>query len=671
MSTIKSYKAALTTASDALKPTAFATVMAPGNLNSDFDALVKANSTATERRNLRSKQNDLNTLVMQRIAEKVQQDAIKACQAEADKKSAAQKDLLEKASEEVEKEVEELTQDMSSKCDSANKAKIRTARDKFKADLLFLVERYKAINKAKTSIEALQEQIDEVPEAYTEEELKKYDTHKEMQEKVSVYESGQKQAEKRLKREKQAMNNYFQGTEGEVSSDVKREVTALKLPKGIDKEDGARQFGDAVKAFLRNRTEDYGIVTVYVARLLKDLNPSTGERYRPPAISDYTEVPTVLSEKLKVECKNLYEHLKLALKETKQDHILKRILMKTKLGHGANGESIKVEEDDALSAIYAIVKLYFHQDADWQDLVKQRLLNAIPLFMQGSPLVAVEEMTDDLLECSRGGILLPWGSYGEPIVDILSKHDDITHAISDWKLGGDKLSTMSNRQDAVLDLIDMLSVVEQICKHIESKEQNPQKRQTHWKKMANSITIKDPALAARFRSEACGNQGRVKSGAAPVSDGKCNKKGCNEETELNNRGLPQRFCKSCWDEAKGKKAEIVCKDGFRFQTAYNPKLNGKGGRGGKGGKGKEGQKRKYESASSSFSKNQVKKLKKAMHAFQELAGGTERATDPCKKPTVAAMAGEKQEPSASSEMLKLAQQANAIFSSKKRSRNNA
>lgn len=670
---MKSYKEALNTASEALTPIALATVMGPGNddeSNVDFKAMVQENSTEEERKSYGRNKNDLNTLIMKKIIEKTKAEAIAACQAEIDKRSVAQKDLLEKASEEVEKEVEELTQDTSSKCDSTNKAKIKTARTKFQADLLFLVEKYKAINSAKKRIDALQEEIDQVQDEYTDEQVNKYEVQKEIQEKVGVYESGQKQAEKRLKREKQALNNYFQGTEGEVSSDVKREVTPLKLPKAIDKEDGARQFGDAVRSFLRNRTEDYGIVTVYVARLLKDLNPSTGERYRPPAVNDYTEVPTVLSDKLKVESKNLYEQLRMALKETKQDHILKRILMKTKLGHGPNGESIKVEEEDGLSAIYAIVKLYFHQDADWQDLVKARLTNAIPLFMQGSPLVAVEEMTDDLLECSRCGILLPWGSYGERIVDILSKHDDITHAISDWKLGGAKLNIM-NRQDSVLDLIDMLSTVEQICKHIESKEQNPQKRQQHWKKMANSIAIKDPALAARFASEACGNQGRVKSTAAPVSDGRCNKKGCNKETELNDRGHPQRFCKSCWDEAKSRKAEILCKDGFRFQTAYNSKISGKSGKGGKGGKGKGGQKRKYEAANSSFSKNQVKKLKKAMNAFQELAEGSERAKDPGERPTVAAMAGGKQEHSTPTEMLKLAQQANAIFKSKKRGRDTA
>ena len=75
----KSYKDALSDAISAVNPQAIATV---GN------ELI----TDEERRSLSRKKSDLNSLIMQRIAEKVKNDTIIACQEIIDKNSAAQKE---------------------------------------------------------------------------------------------------------------------------------------------------------------------------------------------------------------------------------------------------------------------------------------------------------------------------------------------------------------------------------------------------------------------------------------------------------------------------------------------------------------------------------------------------------------------------------------------------
>jgi len=79
----KSYKDALSDAISAVNPQAIATVMGPDNEdNQNVDYLAMGNELITdeERRSLSRKKNDLNSLIMQRIAEKVKNDTITCIQ---------------------------------------------------------------------------------------------------------------------------------------------------------------------------------------------------------------------------------------------------------------------------------------------------------------------------------------------------------------------------------------------------------------------------------------------------------------------------------------------------------------------------------------------------------------------------------------------------------------
>jgi len=661
----KSYKDALSDAISAVNPQAIATVMGPDNEdNQNVDYLAMGNELITdeERRSLSRKKNDLNSLIMQRIAEKVKNDTIIACQEIIDKNSAAQKELIDVAQKAVEDEVTGLHNQIAAKGGAASKTKMIEAKQKFDEDLDVLIKGQKAINAANVQIVKAEQGAEKVQEDFQEQDTTDIEVATKMEKQLAIFENQRKRAEAKLKRDSREITNHFQGTEGELSSDTKRDVTELKLPKRIDKEDGAKEFANSLKTYVKNRTESHGVVTVYMLRTMDDVDPSNGNRYKPPSIDDYSSVSDVLVHKLKKQNKELYEELKKHLESTKQGWILTKLLTKATLDLGSDAESITVAEGDGLSAIYAIVRLYFKQNADWQDLIKDRLTQNIPLFGNGSPLNVINEILPDLHTCNTAGIMLAWGTYGEKIVEMLKEDDDIAIAIAGWRVGGEKIKAMKDRQNSVNDIIDLLAVVETVCTHIESKEQIPEKRQEKWKKMANAIQINNPDIAARFQTEACDGKGRVVSKPTlNKPDGMCNAMDCNRSCGQNkNKKGYNRFCDGCWSAAIAKKAVILCKDGFQFKTEYKKELDKKRTFDGNQSKhrGNNQKKRKHETANLVLDKKQQKKLKQALSASERLIMSSSGSKQ---TPTEEALSGKKNEGQESQNALKKVQAAHQMF----------
>jgi hypothetical protein len=362
----------------------------------------------------------------------------------------------------------------------------------------------------------------------------------------------------------------------------------LVMPKSIEQGKGQTLI-DNMRAYLRNRANEYYAILPEMHRISDDFDPVHGTYYKPPSkTKQFDTVDSAYRTAYSEQAETLF----LRIKSLTPADIMNRACSTFKYGMHEQYQT-KCEDGDGPTLYFALVSLFKPAKAIHRDELIDHFNQAYLHFQKGDPKKKVEHLRPRLVDAIQLGIQLNWSTTGKKIVQVLSRSDHVMGRKIDKYENGP-----TDDKDTNTYLQELFATIEAEC-NASTRISFDTKPDTKWHTQAHNATatemsdkecrygancyrkqcsFKHPDRPGPMRSTHTQRNRQGKgSGKGGWSDRKHdktdNKRGkggkekhiCKAKNCIQAAPAADKLCTTCFKLLRSKGGSITCKDGSEFQ----------------------------------------------------------------------------------------------------------
>ena len=264
-------------------------------------------------------------------------------------------------------------------------------------------------------------------------------------------------AERRKTKSERDLMAYYEPDPGNVSAH-KREESSLKLiPQGLEKGKGG-ELADKAKIWSKSHIKKTFVIHRFIVKATNHFDPEKGQYWKPPSLSDLSDVPDIEKSQFRSQCQWLWDHL---VAGALYPDLVKLILRPSKKGY-YDDIPVIAEEGNGVLALWALM-MHFRKCSETHCLsLIECLEQSQNLFRSPKANIAssVKQVASVLKECLDLGVQVPWKNTGRPVASILRNKGYDTYLFP-FRHGG------IDPQDSAVYFLEMLDVIETATTDVE------------------------------------------------------------------------------------------------------------------------------------------------------------------------------------------------------------
>ena len=226
---------------------------------------------------------------------------------------------------------------------------------------------------------------------------------------------------------------------GKTAAKEKDKIVPLEVTSHLKSSTLGRECIQSVCKHMFSQVEDFPLSYCLIDSMRQSYNPTNG-KYEMP---DITSLSDELQMKLKAEGKILYDSL---------DEKLPRSIMtdvKSLFNYGKAPQSqYKVQEDDGVMLVFAILALYTRSDDKIETEIRDAAMAHHEKYRKGDPMKVTDELKQLLEKAELYCVPLEWSMTGEPIINMLRKRgDEFITGLLPYQSKGESYQRLENKSD--------------------------------------------------------------------------------------------------------------------------------------------------------------------------------------------------------------------------------
>lgn len=247
---------------------------------------------------------------------------------------------------------------------------------------------------------------------------------------------------------KQRVIDHFQtALASTISTEGKSTKRSIEYPQQLAEKHLGDEFGQGLITFIGYNISQMYLVYAYVRRMVYDFDPTRGAHWLPDDKGISPELKAVLAQ----QSQQLYREMKRNMPQRIDNRI------HSEYSFGADPrQTSKVELDDGLMAVHAILSCYTQSDTLYRNSIRDKLYAAAPRFVKESPAKVTQELRKLLAAAEKHAVTLQWELTGAKMLTYLqTREPKFNTSLAKYSEHGDAYLNWTNKSDSA-GLIDQM-----------------------------------------------------------------------------------------------------------------------------------------------------------------------------------------------------------------------